>query len=44
MLVAYHWGPDKLGDFLAGGGTWETLPVARQQYVTDILRIAQSLP
>lgn len=44
MLVAYNWGPDKLNDFLAGGGTWESLPEARRQYAEEILRIAQSIP
>jgi membrane-bound lytic murein transglycosylase F len=44
MLVAYNWGPDKVNTFLEGGGTWETLPEARRQYATEILRIAQTIP
>ncbi len=43
MLVAYNWGPDKLNDFLEGG-TWDTLPEARRQYATEILRIAKTIP
>lgn len=44
MLVAYNWGPDKVNDFLASGGTWDTLPQARRQYATEILRIAKTIP
>jgi hypothetical protein len=44
MLVAYNWGPDRVNDFLAGGGTWDTLPQARRQYATEILRIAKTIP
>ena len=44
MLVAYNWGPDRLDDFLAGGGTWDTLPEMRRQYASEILRIAKSIP
>ncbi|MFN8468071.1 MAG: transglycosylase SLT domain-containing protein [Caldilineaceae bacterium] len=44
MLVAYNWGPDKLNSFLQGGGTWDTLPAARRQYATEILRIAKTIP
>ena len=44
MLVAYNWGPDKLSDFLAAGGAWETLPDVRRQYASEILRIAQTIP
>jgi soluble lytic murein transglycosylase-like protein len=44
MLVAYNWGPDNLNDFLAGGGTWDTLPQARRQYATEVLRIAKTIP
>ena len=44
MLVAYNWGPDKLNNFLEGGGTWDTLPEARRQYATEILRIAKTIP
>ena len=44
MLVAYNWGPDRLGDFLATQQGWEMLPDARRQYVTEILRIAQTIP
>jgi membrane-bound lytic murein transglycosylase F len=44
MLAAYNWGPDKVLDHLAGGGDWTDLPAEVQQYATDILRIAQSIP
>ena len=44
MLVAYNWGPDRLNDFLAGGGGWTDLPDARRRYAEDILRIAQTIP
>jgi soluble lytic murein transglycosylase-like protein len=44
MLVAYNWGPERLDDFLAGGGAWENLPDVRRQYAEEILRIAQSIP
>ena len=44
MLVAYNWGPDRLNDFLAGGGGWMDLPDARRRYAEDILRIAQTIP
>jgi soluble lytic murein transglycosylase-like protein len=44
MLVAYNWGPDRLDDFLAGGGAWADLPEARRQYAEEILRIAQTIP
>ena len=44
MLVAYNWGPDKLNNFLEDGGTWDTLPEARRQYATEILRIAKTIP
>lgn len=44
MLVAYNWGPDRLNDFLAGGGAWTDLPDARRRYAEDILRIAQTIP
>jgi soluble lytic murein transglycosylase-like protein len=44
MLVAYNWGPDRLGQFLDEGGTWEQLPAVRAQYAADILRIARTIP
>ncbi len=44
MLVAYNWGPDRLREFLAAGNSWESLPEARRQYATDVLRIAQTIP
>jgi len=44
MLVAYHWGIDRLNGFLAEGGAWQDLPEARRRYAEDILRIAQTLP
>jgi membrane-bound lytic murein transglycosylase F len=44
MLVAYNWGPDRLADFLVTQPSWEMLPDARRQYVTEILRIAQTIP
>lgn len=44
MLVAYHWGIDRLNNFLTDGGAWQDLPEARRRYAEDILRIAQTLP
>lgn len=44
MLVAYHWGPDRLNEFLDAGNRWEDLPAARRQYAADILRIAKTIP
>ena len=44
MLVAYNWGPDKTLDFLAGGGTWDTLAPELRGYAEEILRIAESIP
>lgn len=44
MLIAYNWGPDKLRSFLEDGGTWDSLPEARRQYATEILRIAKTIP
>ncbi len=43
-LVAYHWGIDRLLDFLNSGGTWQDLPEPRRRYAEEILRIAQTLP
>ena len=43
-LVAYHWGIDRLNNFLAEGGSWQDLPEVRRRYAEDILRIAQTLP
>jgi len=44
MLVAYNWGPDRLINFLEEGGVWEGLPAVRQQYATDIIKIARTIP
>lgn len=44
MLVAYNWGPDKLGDFIAGGGVWDDLPAERARYAMDIMSIARTIP
>jgi soluble lytic murein transglycosylase-like protein len=44
MLVAYNWGPDQTLDFLAAGGSWETLDAERRQYAEEIVRIAASIP
>jgi hypothetical protein len=44
MLVAYNWGPDKALDYLAGGGTWETLDPELRNYALDVLRIAETIP
>lgn len=44
MLVAYHWGLDRLNGFLADGGAWQELPEAQRRYAEEILRIAQTLP
>lgn len=44
MLVAYHWGIDRLSAFLAEGGDWQTLPELHRRYAEDVLRIARTLP
>lgn len=44
MLVAYHWGFDRLNGFLTDGGGWQELPEARRRYAEEILRIARTLP
>lgn len=44
MLVAYNWGPDHVLDFLASGGTWETLDPERRKYAEEILRITATIP
>ncbi len=44
MLVAYNWGPDQLLDFLADGGTWETLAPELRNYATQIRRLAATIP
>jgi soluble lytic murein transglycosylase-like protein len=44
MLVAYNWGPDKLMDFLRGGGTWDTLDDGVRTYASEALRIAETIP
>lgn len=44
MLVAYNWGPDKVLQHLANGGTWADLSPELQHYVEDILRLAETIP
>lgn len=44
MLVAYNWGPDKVLQHLANGGTWADLAPELQQYVEDVLRLAETIP
>lgn len=44
MLVAYNWGPDKVIQHLANGGTWADLAPEIQQYVEDVLRLAETIP
>lgn len=44
MLVAYNWGPDKVRQHLANGGTWADLSPELQHYVEDILRLAETIP
>ena len=44
MLAAYNWGPDKTLDIIGSGGVWADLPSEVQQYATEVLRIAQSIP
>jgi soluble lytic murein transglycosylase-like protein len=44
MLVAYNWGPDKLGTFLDEGRVWDDLPPERARYATDIMSIARTIP
>lgn len=44
MLAAYNWGPDKVLQHLANGGTWTDLSPEIQQYVEDVLRLAETIP
>lgn len=44
MLVAYNWGPDKVLQHLANGGTWADLAPEIQRYVEDVLRLAETIP
>lgn len=43
-LVAYNWGPDEVLDYLAAGGTWESLDAGLRRYAEDIQRISQTIP
>ncbi len=43
-LVAYNWGPDEVLNYLAAGGTWETLTPTLRSYAEDIKQIAQTIP
>ncbi len=44
MLAAYNWGPDKVLNVLNNGGDWTDLPQEVQEYASDVLQIAQSIP
>jgi soluble lytic murein transglycosylase-like protein len=44
MLVAYHWGIDKLTEHLDAGLSWDALPAESRQYALDILRMAETIP
>lgn len=43
-LVAYNWGIDKVLQHLEGGQEWQALPALRQEYATEILRLAETIP
>ncbi len=43
-LVAYNWGIDKVLQHLESGQDWQALPALRQEYATEILRLAETIP
>ncbi|MEZ4555059.1 MAG: hypothetical protein R2854_01160 [Caldilineaceae bacterium] len=44
MLVAYNWGPDKLGNHLNANLSWDDLDPTLRQYAVDVLGIAETIP
>lgn len=44
MLVAYNWGPDKVLQYIEGGGTWDELAPELQKYAEEVLRLAETIP
>ena len=42
-LVAYNWGVDKVLQHLESGKDWDDLDPARQQYATEVMRLAETI-
>ncbi len=42
-LVAYNWGVDKVLQHLESGKGWDELDPARQQYATEVMRLAETI-
>ena len=42
-LVAYNWGVDKVLQHLESGKGWDDLNPARQQYATEVMRLAETI-
>jgi soluble lytic murein transglycosylase-like protein len=42
MLVAYNWGPQRVGDLFARGGRWEEVPAPQRRYALGILEMASN--
>lgn len=40
MVLAYHWGPNRLEQFFAAGGTWEQVPELQRHYATEIVQLS----
>jgi hypothetical protein len=40
MLVAYNWGPKRVGELFERGGSWEEVPAPQRQYALSILEMA----
>jgi len=38
MLVAYNWGPNRLGKFWNEGGTWGDIPATQRNYASGIVQ------
>lgn len=43
VLVAYNWGIDKVLQHLDSGKAWEELDPQRQQYATEVMRLAETI-
>jgi len=43
VLVAYNWGIDKVLQHLESGKDWDELDPQRQQYATEVMRLAETI-
>lgn len=43
VLLAYNWGLDKVLQHLESGKEWEDLAPQRQQYATEVMRLAETI-